>query len=88
MPSLLVQSLVALALQRDQREVDALPLQQLVVFAALDGAAALEAHDHVGVLYGGQPVGDGDGGATQAYLWPNRTTHTWLEQDFPRAVII
>lgn len=67
-PSLLVQSLVSLALQGDKCEVDPLPLQQLVVLALLHSSAVLKAHDHVGVLYGGQPVGDGDGGATHAYL--------------------
>lgn len=65
---LLVQSLVPLGLQRDQGEVDPLPLQQLVVFALLHHAAVLEPHDHISVLYGGQPVSDGDGGAAHAYL--------------------
>lgn len=79
LPSLLVQSLVPLTLQRDQREVDALPLQQLVVFALLHSSAVLEADDDVGVLYGGQPVGDGDGGATQAYLWRNQNARPGIK---------
>lgn len=68
LPGLLVQSLVSLALQGDEGEVHALPLQQVVVLAPLHGAAVLEADYHVGVLNGGQPVSDGDGGATHAYL--------------------
>ena len=38
---------------------------QLVVGAALDDAAVVQDHDGVGVLDGGQPVGDDKGGA-----WP------------------
>lgn len=68
LPSLLIQSLVSLALQGDQSEVDSLPLQQLIVFALLNSSAVLEANNHIGVLYGGQPVSDRDGGATLAYL--------------------
>lgn len=73
MSSLLIQSLVPLALQGDQSEVDPLPLQQLVVFATLHSPAVLKAHDHISVLYGGQPVSDGDGGATRTYLRSNPT---------------
>ena len=36
---------------------------QLVVGAALDDAAVVQDHDGVGVLDGGQPVGDDKGGA-------------------------
>lgn len=33
---------------------------QLVVIAPLDNAALIQDHDHIGVLNGGQSVGDGD----------------------------
>lgn len=66
--SFLVQSLVSLALQGHQGEVDALPLQQFVVLPSLHSSAVLKAHDHVCILYGGQSVSDRYGGATHAYL--------------------
>ncbi len=77
LPSLLIQSFVSLALQGDESEVDPLPLQQVVVFAPLHRSAMLKANNHIGVLYGGQPVSDRDGGATQAYLQPNQMLSTY-----------
>ena len=68
LPSLLVQGLVSLTLQRHQHEVHALPVQQLAVLPPLHRPAVLEAHDHVSVLDGGETVSDGDGGAAQANL--------------------
>lgn len=67
-PGLLVQGLVSLALQRDQSEVDALPLQQLIVFAPLHRPAVLKADDDIGVFDRGEPMRDGNGGTTHADL--------------------
>lgn len=66
--SFLVQSLVPLALQGHQGEVDTLPLQQLIVLPSLHSSAVLKANDHVSILYGGQPVSNRYGGATHAHL--------------------
>lgn len=71
MPSLLIQSLVSLALQGDKSEVDSLPPQQVIVLAPLHSSAVLKADNHISVLDRGQPVSDRDGGATHAYLWRN-----------------
>lgn len=66
--SFLIQSLVSLALQGHQGEVNALPLQQLIVLPSLHSLAVFEADNHVRILDGGQSVSDGYGGATHAYL--------------------
>lgn len=67
-PGLLIQGLVSLALQRDQSEVDALPLQQLIVFAPLHRPAVLEAHYDVGIFDRGESMCNGNGGTTHADL--------------------
>ena len=52
----------------DQRVVEALLGQQLLVCALFHHHAGLEHHDAVGVLDGGQPVGHHDAGPALAGL--------------------
>lgn len=82
--SFLVQSLVSLALQGHQGEVNALPLQQFVVLPSLHGLAVFKADNHVRILYGRQSVSDRYGGATHAYLpWQGTKLNPSLFKLFP-----
>lgn len=82
--SFLVQSLVSLALQGHQGEVNTLPLQQFVVLPLLHSLAVFKADNHVSIFYGGQSVSDRYGGATQAYLpWQGIKFNPSLLELFP-----
>lgn len=59
---------VALVLQRDQRKVDAFPLQELTVSPPLHRPSMLKANNHVCVPDGGEAVGNGDGRPARAHL--------------------